>query len=80
MTSVPSILDAVQLATGDPRSSSLVSTGTVIAVDAVGHLVQVAIRQDPAAVVTLPAVAARYQALANGLLTSRSPLAAPVPA
>lgn len=61
MTSVPSILDAVQLATGDPRSNSLASTGTVIAVDAVGHTVQVAIRQDPAAVVTLPAVAARYQ-------------------
>lgn len=56
-----SILDAVQLATSDPGSSSLVSTGTVIAVDAAGHMVQVAVRQDPAAVVTLPAVAGRYQ-------------------
>lgn len=61
MTSVPSILDAVQLATANPGSSSLVSTGTVIAVDAAGHMVQVAIRQDTTAVVTLPAVAARYQ-------------------
>lgn len=59
--STVSILDAMQLSTSDPSSTSLASTGTVVAVDAASHMVQVAIRQDADAVVTLPAVAARYQ-------------------
>lgn len=54
-------LDAQALAVADPSSTSLVSTGTVLAVDPVNHLVQVAIRGDTAATVTLPATAARYR-------------------
>jgi hypothetical protein len=61
-------LDALRLASsvgavgpdraGDP---SLVSTGTVVAVDAGARLVTVAIRGDTQAVVQLPAVADRYR-------------------
>lgn len=54
-------LDAQRLSRLDPGDSALVSTGTVISVDAANHLVQVAIRGDLQAVVWLPAVADRYQ-------------------
>jgi hypothetical protein len=54
-------LDAQLLSVADPASTGLVSTGTVISVDPVGHTVQVAIRGDTATAVTLPARADRYR-------------------
>lgn len=54
-------LDAQALALSDPSGTTLVSTGTVVAVDPAGGTVTVAIRGDTAAVVTLPATAARYR-------------------
>ena len=60
-------LDAILLGVGQPigvpaaADRSLVTIGTVLAVDAAGHTVQVALRGDLSAVVTLPAVAARYR-------------------
>jgi len=58
---VISDLDALALAVPDPSGTSVVSTGTVVAVDPAGHTVQVAIRADTAAAVVLPAAAARYR-------------------
>lgn len=55
-------LDALQLPYADPASNSVISTGTVMAVDTVARTVQVAIRQDTSAVATLPAVAGKYRA------------------